>query len=363
LRPPARQAPRWSIPGVGELRPGFDKVRIVSSAKVSALKALLPIDDLKRASHEADVVTHPGKDPRLRSTVWFVGADSSSPCQFLAAREAVLASYRVVEAEIAFDAAAKSDDDARKKLFVLVGLLAKPRHFRKYLLMVHKPEQKPKPGYMAEPTFYFEDRRSRVALKCYCRYVKLQGGGFGAPCVRIEWTLKGKAAIDRHLGGNKIKDLLKADLNKFLKDNLRLEKVDHVALGKLLQGAKLGGKSPPDLPSFTSKNVTEQFEDPDFRSWRVAHIALRGLAAREEAKFGDWEQAVRTCQNSPAQIRGFLRRSQRIERLRSGRSLLTAKQRKGLRRRGRPKQGRRHRRAISDYRINACFSPIQLQPV
>jgi len=357
------QAPQWSIPDVGVLRPCLDKVRIVSSATVGALKTLLPIGDLKQASHKCDVVKPRGRDPRLRSIVWFVGADDSSPCEFLATREAALASYRVVEAELAFDVIAKSDDDAREKLFALVGLLTKPRHFRKYLLMVHKPEQKPKPGYMPEPTFYFEDRRSRVALKCYCRYIKLKGGVFGRPCVRIEWTLRGKAAINRHLGGNKIKDLLNADLNNFLKDNLRLEKVDHVTLGKLLRGARLGGRSPPVVLPLKTKTFHEQFRDPAYWSERGAYLALRDLAYREEERFGDWELALRTCQNSPAQIRGFLRRLQQIERLRSGRLLLQAKNKKGLRRRGRPKQGRQHRRTISDHRINGCFRRVQLQPV
>ena len=117
MRPPASQAPRWRIPGVGVLLPRLDKVRLVSSATVGALKKMLPIDDLKRASHAADVVTPPGKFPGLRSTVWFVGGDDCSPCEFLATREPVLASYRIVEAEVAFDVAAKSDDEGTRKAF------------------------------------------------------------------------------------------------------------------------------------------------------------------------------------------------------------------------------------------------------
>jgi hypothetical protein len=326
------------------------------------LKTMLPIDDLKRASHAADVVTHPGKDPRLRSTVWFVCADDRSPCELLATREAFLGIYRVVEAEVAFDVAAKTNDEARKKLFALVGLLAKPRHFRKHLLMVQKPEQKPGRGCMAEPTFYFEERRSRAALKCYCRFAKLKGGAFGGPCMRVEWTLKGKAAIERHLGGNKIKDLLKADVNGFLRHNLRLEKVNHIALGRLLSGASLGGKIPSALAPLSSKNIREQLKDPAYWFWRNGLLALRWLAHREEAKFKDWESALLTCENSPAQIRGLLRELQRRELLRRKKSLLTPRQRKGLRKRGRPKQGRLRRRAYSNHRINACFRKIPLCP-
>jgi hypothetical protein len=276
-----------------------------------------------------------------------------------------LGNHRVVEVEVAFDVAAKSEDDASKKLFALVGLLTKPRHFRKYLWLVHKPERKPKPGYMAEPTFYFEDRQSRVALKCYCRYLKLKGGTFGGPCLRIEWTLKGKSAIERHLGGNKIKDLLQADLNKFLHDNLRLQKVDLVALGKLIRGAKLGGKSPssPALAPLSAEAIKQSFKDPTSVAERTARLVLRWLAHRDEEKFGDFQQALWICENSPAHIRGYLRHLQKKERLRTGQSLLKANQKKGLRKRGRPKQGRTNRRVISDHRINRCFRSIQLEQV
>jgi len=58
--------------------------------------------------------------------------------------------------------------------------------------------------------------------------------GFGRPCVRLEWTLTGKRAVNRHLGRNQIYHLATADLNAFLRRNIRLERVDHVALGNLL---------------------------------------------------------------------------------------------------------------------------------
>ena len=86
---------------------------------------------------------------------------------------------------------------------------------------------------MPEPTIYFEGRKSSVALKAYMRQRKLPSGDFGGKHVRLEWTLSRKQAITRHLGGNKIKDLLTANLGAFLDRNLRCEKVDVVALGKL----------------------------------------------------------------------------------------------------------------------------------
>src|SRR5262249_23313284 len=132
--------------------------------------------------------------------------------------------------------------NASKKLFALIGMLSKPRHFRKCLVSVDRPKWPLKSGLMAEPTFYFERRKSSVALKAYCRKAKLKDGGLGQPCVRLEWSLKYKTAINRYLGGKqskdfKLDDLLNADLNRFAKSNLRLEKADHGALGKLIFGA------------------------------------------------------------------------------------------------------------------------------
>jgi len=356
-----RLAPRWSIPGIGRLRPRYDAVRIVSSATVGSLKTRLPIADLKKASHKFDVVRYRGKYPGLRSEIRVTGTDDLSPWQILAKHEQALGSYRIVQVEIAFDirprARANTNSslgesaagNARKKLFALVGLLAKPRHYREYLISAHEPEQDPKPGYMAEPTFYFEDRKSSVALKCYCRYSKLKGGGFGEPCVHLEWTLKYKTAINRYLAGNqtndfKLKDLLKADLGKFAETNLRLEKVDHLALGELIRGAIVGKKSMPVLTPVKAKTVRQQFQDPAYRFRRSAYLVLRNFAYGEEKRFGDWQQALMVCQSSPAQIRGYLRSPK-----------------SKTQKRGRPKQ-RTRRRSISNYRINA-FKRIHLKPV
>lgn len=359
---PISQSPQWSIPGIGLLQPCYDQVRFVSSAKVGALKRLLPTKYLKRAFHKFDILTSKSDDPGLKSDIPITGTNDFTAWRLLASHEHMLGQYRAVQVEIAFDVAAKSESDAHEKLFALVGLLTKPRHFRKYLLLAHKPDQNPLPGHMAEPTFYFEDRRSSVALKCYCRYLKLKGGSFGGPCVRLEWKLKGRAAIERHLGGNKIKDLLKADLNRFLEVNLRLEKVDQTALEKLIGGLRLGGQSPSVATPIKVQNIIKQFKDPAYRSKRTVHLMLRALASREVNRIDDWQQALWVCENSPAQIRGYLRRLQKIELLRAKRSSLTSREKQGLRKPGRPKQLTR-RRAMSDHRINKCFKRIQLQPV
>ena len=358
---------QWSIPGLGTLRPSLDAVRIVSSATVATLKNQLPIAALEKASHKFAVVTPPGPDPTLRSVITVTGANDLSPFQILANHSLVLGNHRIVGVEIAFDirvsrrSAGKTvEANARKKLFALIGLISKPRHFRKFLVSVHKPESIPKPGLMAEPTFYFEERKSSVALKCYCRRAKLRGGRFGRAVVRLEWTLKGKAAINRHLGGNQSKpfqlgDLMKVDVNKFAEANLRLGKLDRRALGQLVRGFRLGNRYKPSShkPNNDSRNNTiskgekikQRSKNPYYLSIRAANAVLRNLAHREAGKFGEWEQALLVCRTSPAQIRGYLDPPQSRSR-----------------KRGRTKK-RIRQRAISRYRIGRCFRSIELQPV
>jgi hypothetical protein len=230
--------------------------------------------------------------------------------------------------------------------------LGKRRHRRGYLRSEHKPDQIPPPGCVAEPTCYLEDAKSGVTLKSYIRYAKLSRGSFGKDLVvRLEWTLSRKPALERYLGGNQIKHLLSADLNAFLKRNLRLERVDHAALGNLFRRIKITRRRIRTKPANGSRvrTIGELWTDPAYRAERAAFLILRALAHREHGKFASWEQALEVCQNSPAQIRGYFRE------LRDG---------KRRARRGRPKDTLRiQRRAITDYRINACFRTIQLQRV
>jgi hypothetical protein len=327
---PPSQTPQWSIPGIGALQPCFDRVTIVSSATVGALKHFLPVEALKKVSHSFNITTYDGPDPRLHSRILAVGTQTSNPWSLLAKHARALRQNRITEAEVAFDVGVSSIDDARGTMIKLVKVLAKPRHQRRSVLSVHKPDRKPPEGCVPEPTLYFEDRRSSVKLKCYVRHEKLAaGGGFGELCMRLEWTLAGKRALTRHLGGNQIKHLLTADLNAFLRRNIRLERANHVALGNLFRGIK---------------DLRKQWKDPE----KQAFLRLRILADREEAKYGDSQLALLVCQNSPAQIRGYCRE------LRDGNH---------RRRRGRPKkQNPSSRTPITDYRINQCFKQIQLIP-
>jgi hypothetical protein len=333
---------QWSVPAVGPLQPSFDRVDIVSSARVGKLKSLLPIAGLNLTCHTFKLRTYRGRDPRLHSRLILVCSHATNPWPILARHEAVLELYWITRAEIAFDAEAASIDVAHDRLFALVGQLGKRWHQRGHVFSVHKPDDTPPAGCVAEPTFYLEGRKGSVGLKCYVRHQKQPGGGFGGLCVRLEWTLTGKPALTRHLGGNRIDHLAAADLNAFLKRNLRLERVDHVALGNLLFTPR---PIPPDARA--------PWNDPNYRAKRAAFLALRNLAYREGYKFGDSTAALRTCRDSPAQIRGYLRE------LREG---------KRPRKRGRPKDKSRYRpitayRPITDYRIDACFQAIDLVPV
>jgi hypothetical protein len=323
---------RWSIPGVGDVHPCIDRVVITSPFSVGRLMVRLPKSDLERASHTFLVVT-PSKNASLQtgSVVQLSGARSLAPLLLLRNYELELGSYSIVSAEIAYDVFAASEDAALKCLTTLIGTLSKRNHQRGFLHCEHKPYHTPPPGRISGPTHYFENRTSGVNLKCYVRHEKLAGGRFGQPIVRLEWTLRGKPALVRHLGGNQIGDLLRADLNDFFERNLRLERVDHLALGKLLRGCLL-------TANLTSKQVT--------RAKAFAYSNLRRLAHQEHARgrFPSLDHALKVCQFSPAQIRGYLRK------LCGGKRL----------NRGRPKSKPKiQRRAITDHRINACFTSIK----
>src|SRR5262249_31905082 len=170
------------------------------------------------------------------------------------------------------------------------------------------PDQTPPPGCTAGPTFYLEDRKSSVKLKAYVRFRKLPGGGFGDEHVRLEWTLSRKRAVFRHIGGNKVEDLLTANLGEVIDRNLRLEEVDHVKLGYVLGGIPARRrKKPPNPPATNRPAILEQPPDPDYRARRQANMMSHALADREQTKFANYEQALWVCQHSSAQIRGYLK--------------------------------------------------------
>src|SRR5262249_32976972 len=237
-----------AIPKVGTFRPCFDRVVIVSSTPVGILKTRLPLKILEEVSHSFNITTYSGQHPRLCSVITVVCAQNHQPLQILAEYKGLLGDHRVVEVEIALDVVVDAASGAQDGLAALVKLIVKPHHRRRHLRAVHHPDQTPPPGCTSGPTFYLEDRKSSVKLKAYVRLRKLQGGGFGEEHVQLEWTLSRKRAVVCHLGGNKIENLLTADLGKFIDRNLRLEQVDDVKLGYVLGGIPARRLKKPQNP-------------------------------------------------------------------------------------------------------------------
>jgi hypothetical protein len=129
--------------------------------------------------------------------------------------------------------------------------------------------------------------------------------------------------------------------------NLRLEQVDHVALGYVIQGipARRRPKSPQNAPSSNKMGIRDPYKDPNYRAQHVAFVFQRWLTLREleRGHYPDWEQAS-ACENSPAQVRACLK-----ELRDEGRP----------RRRGRPRNVPRRERPITDYQIDSCFRRIK----
>jgi len=331
--------PAWRIPNVGALYPRLDRVVIVSTASVGTLKALLPIAALEKAFHSFKVVTYTGRDRRLRAKIITVGAGNYRLWTLLKRHEKTLQQYRITEAELAYDVSCYTLDQVKSGLNGLVMHLDKRWHQRQHLHVSceREPRAAMSAGHLPDvPTIYYERRRSSVAMKCYGRKAKLPGGRFGRCIIRLEWTLKGERALVRHLGGNQITDLLAADLNAFLKRNLRLARVDHAKVGQLfsvkrgrnhVRRATRGGASP----------ILKQWSDPKYRARRTGFLALRlhayGVSHGLRPTIADFDHALQVCQGSPAQVRGYLR---------------------SLRTRG---------KRLTDYKINRCFRSVGLLPV
>jgi hypothetical protein len=334
----------WAIPGLGRLYPSIDSVQIYSSATVGSVNhnygALL-----KSLSHTFFVTTNNTNHPGNCSKLTVVGTNDSELWRALRANDALLGTYTVGSVELAFDIEASSQDEARSKVLDVVALLQKPRHVRRQVISVES-DQPPGPGHINGPTFYYEDHRSGVRLKCYARYRKLAGARFGAPCARIEWTLQRKAAVERYLGSNKLDALTQADLNKFVQRHLVLQKVDYGKLFAVWSGKHLSQKLPQPI---------EWHELTGTRKGRSANAgyALRGKLNQlfrklaydhsngEENFMSTWH----LWRNSPAQLRGWLMKQ--------------ATKRTRLKK-GRPKKSKTFRRSITRHRVNQCFRRVHL---
>jgi hypothetical protein len=319
------------------MHPCIDRVVIVSTAPVGTLMKFLPLPDLKRGFHSFDILTYDGPDPRLRSRIMAVGAGNEKVWQLLKKHEHRLRRYWITQVELAFDVRHCVVEDVQARLLALIARLDKRWHQRGHLHVISRPSAAVSRGYLpGMPTVYYEKRRSSVSMKCYGRKAKLPGGRFGACMIRPEWTLKGSRALDRHLGGNQINDLLSADLNAFFARNLRLARVDHIAVGKHFSVKRSSNYALRVIRRGASP-VFKQWSEPKYRARHAAFLALRAHAYRvsdgPSPRIADFDHALHVCQQSPAQVRGYLRS------LRSGSNRLT------------------------DYQINGCFRPVRLLPV
>jgi len=119
---------------------------------------------------------------------------------------------------------------------------------------------------------------------------------------------------------------LNANLPKVVRKQLRLEQVDYVKIGKLVDTKgnvkSTAGKTVSSLP------VPNGYANADdYLNTRKAVTMLRAQAAKNEQRLNGWEDALLVSEHSPIEIRGILKR-------------LQAKN-----------------PAITDYKINQCFRP------
>lgn len=284
----------------------------------------LPLAALSRISHSVNILTYRGPDPRLRSVIDVVGAKDTSPWQLLAQHTHCLANYRITQAEVALDLPLRAIADAEATVLRLAQRLDKPWHQRGDIRLVYAPTAVPPPGCVDFPTIYYEHRRSSVGLKCYVRKRKCAAGKFGSLCVRIEWTLTGRRALTRHLGGIDLHSLSTDNLTKFINRNLRLVQVDYAALGKLFKWKNLSGE------------YHGPWAQPEYRARRALHmLTAHYFGSNLETDQSDWWRMMREVfQTSPAQVRGLCRRWWH-----------GGSRKKSL-------------ASVSDYRINACFHRV-----
>ena len=338
----------------GRIRCSYDKLEIVSSAWPGWLWKKLPIKELRRVSHSFNI-REVDQNPYYRSRIILVCVPGDrSPLELLMAQEPHLLAYAVTVAEIAADALAGSAKQARDNHFASIGWVSKRRCVRGKVIVAYDDKQEVPEGLIEGPTLYYEDARSSVAFKSYCRHDKARGGRFSTqPITRWESTLKG-SAIKRYFGGNQLVDLLKADLQAFVARNIRDQRVDYAALGKLL-APRSYGRNVARVTTRRAENkpVRRYIDDPDFWAAQVAYRTLRLHWYKDlegctdctcEGPCAKHHVALKMWQHSPAMIRGLLDRLRKGERRRKP---------------GRPRKEIVERRwPITSYKINRCFTAI-----
>ncbi|MBW9062019.1 hypothetical protein JNB71_01700 [Rhizobium herbae] len=318
-----------TFPGLGTACIEFDQVRLGSTVPPVQLRAALPMSELNAAFFKFGVRASPPNGSywsEIRATCTTGGGGLAALLPYAA----LLGRHAATEVEVAVDFPCSSAKTTAEMLPRVVGQLDKRYHRRGHLRVVVDPAQITGPrGCLPLPTFYFEDRSARTRLKVYGRERKCAGGAFNGYAVRAEWTLKGDAIKDQlRLRGKQVHDLHGADLADFVRRNLIQAEIDHSKLGRLFLGKaqlqRLGCQKAAGR--FVPAGMTAQ----DYWAMRAGMLFLHVRAARDVDRLGGEEWATEVTQNSPAQVRGYLKELQHREEKRlqqSGRKVGRARRR------------------------------------
>ncbi|MCA1491819.1 hypothetical protein I6F11_12895 [Ensifer sp. NBAIM29] len=318
-----------NIPHLGTAYIGFDQVTLGSKEPAFALREDLPMAELKNAFFAFGVYDSPPNGhywSEIRCTCSTEGGSLAA----LVPHAPLLYRHAVTEVEVAADFVCNSSEQAAEMLPRVIGRLYKRYHRRGHLRVVVDPTQKTGPrGCLPLPTFYFEDRCANTRLKVYGRERKGAGGVLNGYAVRAEWTLKGVAIRKQlRLGGRQVQDVQGADLVDFVRRNLIQAETDHSRLGHLflskgqLQRLAREKAGRPFVPA----GMTPQ----EYWAMRAGLLFLRVRAARDVDRLGGEEWAIQVAQNSPAQVRGYLKELRQREEKRlsqSGRTVARKRRR------------------------------------
>ncbi len=267
-------------------RPTFDLIRLVSNVPKPRLSQLLPLKRLRQDCHSFRVL-NPGVLPAWsQSAVEFVLPSSQAPAFWLTLlnHQFMLGHYDITKIELAYDFLCPDVATAQGTRDELLTSIRKKRHARGMIKFAGDHTTPPPSGYIAGPTYYYEDAKARTPLKLYCRYAKLPCKTFDhdQPLARVEWTVKGSDAI-RRLGIHRLADLQKfTGWVSFFDRHASFEKLDYKAFGAFI-----------DPKSSQPEATARQF---------LTH------KARTDPQFAVDTTATALKWHSPSQIRGYLRK-------------------------------------------------------
>ncbi|ANL28593.1 hypothetical protein AMC90_CH02791 [Rhizobium phaseoli] len=341
-----------SLPGIGRLRPTFDKINICTNTPRSVLAAQLPLEALKACSHAFKIEKRTGK---RGSRLVLTALPDGKVLSLLRKHEALLGRYDITRVEVAADAKAPSVNEAKGVRDWLTQRMDKVNHERGHISFTDcfgdgqrlSEAELARRGLVDEPTVYFEkDKRAAHGLKLYIRREKLAKHKHGKDfVVRVEWTSAGSRAVKRHFGGNQISDLLHADLLAFVRNFLVLEEIDYPELGRLLSPRTTAGRCCHTHNRHHSEAAL-LLQDGNYRATRIAHLAIQIFEQRRWPSHSDREPIPEEIwRSSPAQIKGRIRDHLKSPRKRRGANT-------------RPMRRRKNKLTIE--KLQACFTRVPL---